>query len=75
MRRFLWIKTLAAQLDAQRISSTLHLGLTEATSTELQEALREDLIVDAPAINEMRRNTLWASQILTFQWQFVGLGR
>ncbi len=62
--------TISAQLDAAQISSTQHVGLTLATSTELQEALLEDWI-DAPPINEVRRNQFWASQFLNFQWQSV----
>ncbi len=61
---------ISAQLDAARISSTLQLGLTLATSTELQEAMREDWI-DAPPINEIRRNQFWSSLFLNHQWQFV----
>ena len=61
---------IGAQLDAAQISSTQHVGLTLATSTELREALREDQI-DAPAINEMRRNQYWTSRFLNFQWQFA----
>ncbi len=60
---------IAAQLDAQRISSNLHVGMAVATSTELQEALREDWI-DPPEINEVRRNQLWSSTFLFFQWSF-----
>ena len=61
---------ISAQLDAQRISSNLQVGLTVATSTELQEALREDWI-DPPEINEVRRNQLWGSTFLFFQWVFA----
>ncbi len=59
-----------AQLDAARISASLQVGLTHATSTELQEALLEDRI-DPPSINEVRRGQFWASQFLNFQWQSV----
>ncbi len=65
---------ISAQLDAQRINSTLHVGLTLATSAELQEALREDWI-DAPTINEIRRNQFWASQFRNMNWQFTQAGR
>ena len=61
---------IAAQVDAARITSSLHLGLTVATSTELQEALREDR-TDPPPINEMRRAQFWSQQFLTFQWQLA----
>ncbi len=65
---------IGAQLDAARISSTLQVGLTLATSAELQEALREDWI-DAPTVNEMRRNQFWASQFRNMNWQFTQAGR
>ena len=58
---------IAAQLDAQRISSTLQLGLTHVTSTELLEALREDQI-NARPINEERRRRIWATEFINFQW-------
>ncbi len=61
---------IAAQLDAQRISSTLQLGLAHATSTELLEALREDQI-DARPINEIRRGRIWGTQFVNFQWLFA----
>ncbi len=61
---------IGAQLDAQRISSGLHIGLTYATSTELQEALLEDR-TDPPEINEIRRSQLWSSRVLWWQWQFT----
>ncbi len=61
---------IAAQLDAQRISSTLQLGLTYATSTELLEALREDQI-DARPINEVRRNMIWSARLMNNQWLFA----
>ncbi len=61
---------ISAQLDAQRISSTLQLGLTHATSTELLEALREDQI-DAPPINQIRRGQYWATRFINFQWLFA----
>ncbi len=44
--------------------------MTVATSAELQEALREDWI-DPPEINEVRRNQLWGSTFLFFQWVFA----
>ncbi len=62
---------IAAQLDGARISSTLHLGLTLATSTELQEALREDWTTDAPSSNQLRCGQYWTSMLLNYQWQFV----
>ncbi len=61
---------IAAQLDAQRISSTLQLGLTHATSTEILEALREDQI-DARPINEIRRGQYWFPLLYHFQWQLA----
>ncbi len=61
---------ISAQLDAQRVSSSLQLGLTTATSTELQEALAEDQI-DPPAINRFRRTQYWHVQFVTIQWQWA----
>ncbi len=61
---------ISAQLDAARISSTLQVSLTLATSTELQEAMREDRD-DPPPINEMRRNQFWASRFIMLSWQFT----
>ncbi len=58
---------ISAQLDAQRIKSTLQLGVTYATSTELLEALREDEI-NARPINEERRGRIWGTQFINFQW-------
>ncbi len=61
---------IAAQLDAQRISSTVQVGLTVAASTELLEALREDQL-DPPALNQARRNQLWNVRFRMFSWQFA----
>ncbi len=61
---------IGAQLDAARISSQLQVGLTVATSTELQEALREDQ-TDPPPLNQARRNLLWGVRFMNFSWQFA----
>ncbi len=59
-----------AQLDAARISSVMHLNLTGATSSELQEALNEDRIRPR-TINEARRTNYWAATVYQAQWNFV----
>ena len=61
---------IAAQVDAARISASIQLGLTTATSTELLEAIAEDRVDDV-AINEERRGNLWRVVLYNFQWQFV----
>ena len=65
---------IGAQLDAARISSSLSLTLTAATSNEIQEALNEDRI-DAPPISQVRRGQFWGAVFLNFQWQLHQAGR
>ena len=60
---------IGAQLDAARITSVMSLLLSAVTSPELQEALNEDR-VDAPPINEARREGYRFALLLNFQWQF-----
>ena len=65
---------ISAQLDAARIAALLTMNLTAATSTELQEALGEDQI-DAPPMNERRRNDEITDWVLEFRNQLAGLYR
>ena len=59
---------ISAQLEAARVGALLTLNLSEATSPELQEALREDRL-DQPTINQMRRGSYWSAALLALQWQ------
>ncbi len=61
---------ISAQVDAARISNSIHLGLAIPASTEIMEALGEDRVGDV-AINEDRRYSVWRAVLYNFQWQFV----
>ncbi len=61
---------ISAQVDAARISNSIHLGLAIPASTEIMEALGEDRVGDV-AINEDRRSSVWRAVLYNFQWQFV----
>ena len=62
--------SIGAQLDAQRISSSLQVSLAISTSTEVQEAPIEDES-EPRELNELRRSQIWNSSIQSIQWQFV----
>ena len=60
---------IGAQLDAAFIAANQNLLLTPATSSELQEALDEDRIVDVER-NQVRRALYWSSFLISLQWSF-----
>ena len=61
---------IGAQVDAARLTASLYAGLTQATSSELQEVLAEDMI-DPSTASEQRRIAYWRAAFYLFQWQFV----
>ena len=61
---------IAAQLEADRFAATVSLDLALATSAELQDALREDLVDDATTNNDMRRNVLWTTRMNLWSLRF-----
>ncbi len=61
---------IGAELDAARLSTLLDFITMPATSSELQEALSEDLVDEEPA-GQQRRLVYWAAQQSMWQWTFV----
>ena len=61
---------ISAQVDAARVSTSIHLQLAIAASPELMEALTEDRVGDV-VINEDRRSRVWRAVLYNWQWQFV----
>ncbi len=59
---------ISAQLDAATVGANQSLFLSVATSSELMEAMQEDLAGDMTT-NQARRAWFWIAQLLTFQWQ------
>jgi hypothetical protein len=61
---------IGAQLDAARLSAIQQVAIVTVTSTELQEALKEDRVRDETT-NETRRRTYWNMMLANFQWQLI----
>ncbi len=59
---------ISAQLDAAAIGTTQNAILLAATSSELAEAMREDIAGDITT-NQMRLAMYFQSNLATFQWQ------
>ncbi len=59
---------IAAQLDATAIGTTQNAILLAATSSELAEAMREDIAGDITT-NQMRLAMYFQSNLTTIQWQ------
>ncbi len=59
---------IGAQLDAAAIGTTQNALLLAATSSELAEAMREDIAGDITT-NQMRLAMYFQSNLTTFQWQ------
>ncbi len=59
---------IGAQLDAAAIGTTQNTLLLAATSSELVEALREDMRFDLTT-NQLRLGMYWQSSLTTVQWQ------
>ncbi len=60
---------IGAQLDAATIAANQTNLLSVATSSELAEAVREDLTDDVTT-NQLRLTMYWTSMFSSFQWQF-----
>ena len=61
---------IGAQLDAARLSAVQQVFIAAVTSTELQEALKEDRVRDETT-NETRRRMYWNMMLANFQWQHM----
>ena len=59
---------IGAQLDAAAIGATQSQLMSAATSSELAEALREDLRFDLTT-NQVRLALYWQSSLFNLQWQ------
>ena len=63
-----------AELNATRFIAGQTIALTEATSTELQEALAEDRVQDL-TINQARRHSFWHANLRRFQRTILDVRR
>ncbi len=61
-------QAIGAQLDAAVVGADQNRLLSGATSNELMEALREDMVTDFTT-NRLRLAMYWGSALTSFQWQ------